>query len=183
MLSQGLIAADQPLATDREAAIDASFWNTRALQQRQGATASTEKDKGADQLTAARWALQLHQPASPIRQPLQILDFTATAHLKSTTALERFEIGTGEMAEIDIGAAADAGGSHGLIGGAALHHQGHPLRQLGRILAPFHASKGRQCAQLLLTLAQEGHIRCTLHPTDVGHLMQEAGWIQTSLLT
>ena len=181
-LGQGRIAAHQPLATDGEAGVEAAFFNAGALQQWQCSSASTKEDEGADHLIAAIPALQLQQPAGAIRQPLEIAQFAAAAQLQGATALQRLQVGAGEAAEIHIGAAADAGGGHGLRCSTPLHHQRHPISQLSLVLAPLHACKGRHGAELLLALAQKRHISAALHPADMGHLMKKGGCIKTSLL-
>ena len=139
---QGRITAHQPEATHGEASEIISFRDAGALQQWQSTTTGTKKHEWCPHFLFPRGPLEQNPPVPlghvGLAQPLQVLNLGAVAQLESTALLQRQQISLGECTEIDIGAALDPGCRHRLLRIPSLHHQGHPLRQLDRVLAPAH---------------------------------------------
>ena len=136
----------------------------------QSTTTSTEKHKRRLKGSGSAAGLPcLHQPA--VAATLQGHHLVLEAHIHAPEQRSR------EGAEIHIGAAGHTGGRQGLIEWAALHHQRHPLAQLGAIAAPLHPFELGRGVQRLPAPAQEAHIRLAPHKTEMWHSPDKGGWI------
>ncbi len=175
---QLVITTHQPLAAHREAGKGLGFRDSGALQQRQGPAASTEEHKRCLHPLAAS---KLNAPIA-VGLAREVVDLTTGAQLQGTTALQILQIQPRQAAEIHIGASGDARRGHRLRCASPLHHQGHPLRQLGRVAAPLHASKSRQSAELLVALAQKRHIALPPDKADVGHRIEKSRGVELAAL-
>jgi hypothetical protein len=140
------VGAAQPLPAHRERAVAAGLGDARLLEQRQrvAAGADEHEPRAHGALVAGGQVAHVDRPAGAVLA--QIDDLVLEAQREAGRGVEPGEQAAGERAEVDVGAARHPGRRDRAIGGAAVHHQRHPLGELGAVLAVLEIGNSGEVA-------------------------------------
>ena len=169
------IVAAQPDAADRESGVTFALRDARFLQERQRAAAGTEVDEPGRRRVcpAVCRVLGIKPPeaagvATKMGDPLSVVDCKSSHSDKMTNKA------AGKRPVVHIRADDDARRGHLLIGGAALHDQGYPLRKLVLVLRALHTVVTVMGGHRCKALSEEGDVLRPMHEAHVRDGMDEA---------